>query len=70
MHLNLLLERALKARETQDHMEKERRRAGWTSWNDMCIAAADREGWQQNIEALCATWHEEVKEIYCEKKNS
>ena len=23
------------------------------------MAAADRDGWQDCVEALCATWHEE-----------
>ena len=39
-------------------VEKERGRAGWRSWNDVRTAAADREGGRQNIEFLCATWHE------------
>ena len=37
-------------------MEKERGRAEWRSWNDVCIAAADREGWRQDIEALHCMW--------------
>ena len=36
-------------------VEKERGRGGWRSWN---TAAADKEGWRQDIKALCATLHQ------------
>ena len=40
-------------------VEKERKEAGWRSWNEARTAAADREKWRCSVEALCATRHEE-----------
>ena len=40
-------------------VEKERADAGWRSWNETRIAAADRIEWRHSVEALCATRHEE-----------
>ena len=31
----------------------------WKNWSEVQIAAADRDGWRDCVEALCATWHEE-----------
>ena len=39
--------------------EREREKAGWKNWSEVQIAAADRAGWRDCVEALCATWHEE-----------
>lgn len=39
-------------------VEKERNRAGWTSWNQARTIAKDRDVWREQVEALCATWHE------------
>ena len=39
--------------------EREREKAGWKNWSEVQIAAADRAGWWDSVEALCATWHEE-----------
>ena len=52
--------RATKAGQTQDNMEKDarRERAGWKNWSEVHIAAADRAGWRESVEASCATWHE------------
>ena len=36
--------------------EKERERAGWSSWSKVSTAAADRAGWQQSVKALWATF--------------
>ena len=33
--------------------------ASCRSWSKVSIAAADRAGWRQSVEALCATWWEE-----------
>jgi len=41
--------------------EKERERAGCRSWSEMSTASADRAGWRQSVEALFATWCEEVR---------
>ena len=38
--------------------EREREKAGWKNWGEVQIAAADRAGWRDSVEALCATWHE------------
>ena len=40
-------------------VEKERADAGWRSWNETRVAAADRIEWRRSVEALCATRHEE-----------
>ena len=34
-------------------------KVGWKNWSEVQMAAADRDGWQDCEEALCATWHEE-----------
>ena len=34
-------------------------KAGWKNWSEVEMAAADRDGWWDCVEALCATWHEE-----------
>jgi len=39
--------------------EREREKAGWKNWSEVQIAVADRAGWRDCVEALCATWHEE-----------
>ena len=41
----------------EEKVEKERERAGWSSWSKVSTAAADRTGWQQSVEALLATFH-------------
>ena len=40
-------------------VQREREKAGWKNWSDVKIAAADRAGWRDSVQALCATWHEE-----------
>ena len=40
-------------------VEKERREAGWDSWNQVRVIAADKKGWRCSVKALCATRHEE-----------
>ena len=41
-------------------VEKERRGAGWSSWDEARVtAAADRNKWRNSVEALCATRHAE-----------
>ena len=35
-------------------VEKEREEAGWKSWNEVRIVAADREKWKRSVKALCA----------------
>ena len=37
-------------------------KAGWKNWSEVQIAAADRAGWRDCVEALCATWHEEDRQ--------
>ena len=39
--------------------QREREKAGWKNWSEVQMAAADRDDWQDCVEALCATWHEE-----------
>ena len=39
--------------------EREREKAGSKNWSEVQMAAADRDGWRDCVEALCATWHEE-----------
>ena len=39
--------------------ERERKKAGWKNRSDVQTEAADRAGWRNCVEALCATWHEE-----------
>ena len=39
--------------------EREMEKAGWKKWSEVQMAAADRHGWRDCVEALCATWHEE-----------
>ena len=36
-----------------------REKAGWKNWSEVQIAADDRAGWRDSVEALCATWQEE-----------
>ena len=36
-------------------VEKERREAGWSSWDEARVTAADRNEWRNSVEALCAT---------------
>ena len=38
--------------------ERERERARWKNWSEVQMAAADRHGWRDCVEAFCATWHE------------
>ena len=40
-------------------MKKERRDGGWGSWDEVRVAAADREKWKGSVKALCATRHME-----------
>ena len=35
-----------------------RTRAGWRSWNEVRVAANERDSWIKCVEALCATWLE------------
>ena len=39
--------------------EREREKAGWKNRSEVQIAAVDRAGWWDSVEALCATWREE-----------
>ena len=39
-------------------VEKERKNAGWTTWNQVRTIAMDRKKWREQVEALCATRHE------------
>ena len=61
--INLGPRGAAKTGKTKDNMEKdggrEMEKAGWKNWSEVQMAAADRDGWQDCVEALCATWHEE-----------
>ena len=43
----------------EDGIEREREKAGWKKWSKVQMAAADRDGWRDCVEAFCATWHEE-----------
>ena len=43
-------------------VEKERRDAGWGSWNEVRVIASDRKRWRRTVEALCATRREEAIE--------
>ena len=36
-------------------VEKERKHAGWRSWEEARTAATNREKWRTSVEALCAT---------------
>lgn len=47
-----------KGDETDDGSSLATLRAGWRTWREVPIAAADRAGWPQSVKALCATWHE------------
>ena len=38
--------------------EREKEKVGWKNWSEVQIAAADRAGWRDCDEALCATRHE------------
>ncbi|XP_077870300.1 uncharacterized protein LOC144363564 [Saccoglossus kowalevskii] len=38
-------------------VEKESNKAGWKSWAEARVAAADRTEWRRSVEALCATRH-------------
>ena len=40
-------------------MAGEKERTGLKNWNKVQIAVADKAGWWESVEALCATWHEE-----------
>jgi len=40
-------------------VEKERKEAGWSSWEETRTIAADREKWSTSVKALCATRHED-----------
>ena len=43
----------------------ERQTAGWQSCTTVGALAAARNGWKDNVKALCALWHEEIYiEIY------
>ena len=39
--------------------ERERNKAAWKSWN-VAKAARNREGWSENVSALCAYWRAEI----------
>ena len=41
-------------------VEDERRVAGWQSWMTVRALTANRSGWKENVQALCALWHEEI----------
>ena len=34
-------------------------KAGWKNWSEVQMAATDRDGWWDCVEASCATWHKE-----------
>ena len=36
-------------------VEKERREAEWSSWDEAQVTTADRNEWRNSVEALCAT---------------
>ena len=38
-------------------VEKERKKAGWSGWNEVRVIAQDRAGWKSTVAALCASWH-------------
>ena len=40
--------------------EDGREKAGWKIWSEVSAVAADRAGWRQSVEVLCATWRELV----------
>ena len=40
-------------------VENERKEAGWRSWEETRMIAADREQWKTSVKALCARRHEE-----------
>ena len=40
-------------------MKKERIKAGWATWNVAKAAAQNREGWADNMMAVCAFWRGE-----------
>ena len=40
-------------------VEKERKEAGWRSWEETRMIATDREQWKTSVKALCTTRHEE-----------
>lgn len=40
-------------------VEKERECVEWTNRGDVRHAAANRAGWKNDVEALCASWHGE-----------
>ena len=39
-------------------VEQERTKAGWKTWNQARVVAADRTKWRNSVAALCATGHE------------
>ena len=41
--------------------KREREKAGWKNWSEVQMVAADRDGWRDCVEALCAPWHEEER---------
>ena len=36
-------------------VEKERNEIGWRSWEEVRMAAANRDKWRKSVKALCAT---------------
>ena len=38
-------------------VKKERKEAGWESWNDLKTIAANRGKWKHSVEAFCAMRH-------------
>lgn len=40
-------------------VQAERNGAEWTSWAPVRRAAANRQGWRNDVRALCASWHGE-----------
>ena len=53
----------MKTGKTKDNMEKDsgerNGKSGMEELSEVQMAAADRDGWRDCVEALCATWHEE-----------
>ena len=40
-------------------VEKERQKAGWSTWGEARAAAQNRASWSGSVSALCAFWHGE-----------
>ena len=57
----------MKTGKTKGNMEKDggerKGKSGMENWSEVQMAVADRDGWQDCIDVLSATWHKEDRKV-------